>query len=87
MPPSPNDTFPASYDSTTRVISLAVCGVLAAVVLATRSVLVGCLSALIPAAAYAYSPRAYAIRERSIVVKRLIGSVRIVSVCFAPGAR
>jgi hypothetical protein len=77
MPPSPNDTFPASYDSTTRVISLAVCGVLAAVVLATRSVLVGCLSALIPAAAYAYSPRAYAIRERSIVVKRLIGSVRI----------
>jgi hypothetical protein len=38
---------------------------------------VGCLAALLLVATYAWSPRSYTISQRSIIVKRLIGSVHI----------
>jgi hypothetical protein len=38
---------------------------------------VGCISALVLLLSYAYSPRGYIISERSVLVRRLIGSVRI----------
>lgn len=44
---------------------------------ATHSVVAGCLSAVIVVGAYAWSPRGYAVAERSITVNRLIGNVRI----------
>jgi len=47
------------------------------IIVATHSVVVGCLSALIVVAAYAWSPRGYAVADGSIEVNRLIGSARI----------
>jgi hypothetical protein len=69
--------FSASYDSTTKIISAVVLVVLLAIVVATHSVVAACLSALIVFGAYAWSPRGYAVSERSIVVNRLIGSARV----------
>ncbi len=69
--------FTASYDLTTKIISAVACAVLLFAGVLTHSTLVSCLSALVVVLAYAWSPRGYALRERSIVVKRLIGGVRI----------
>ena len=73
----PSNSFSASYDSTAKIITAGVCVVLLVPVLAIRNVVVGCISALILLLCYAYSPRGYIISERSIFVRRLIGSVRI----------
>jgi hypothetical protein len=62
---------------TAKIISTAVSVTLLIVVVVTHSVLVGGLAALLVVAAYAYSPRGYSISERSIIVERLIGDVRI----------
>jgi hypothetical protein len=77
MSSSPGGSFSVSYDSTTRFISAVVCVVLIGIALTTRSVVVGCLSALVIALSYAYSPRSYGISQGAVVVRRLIGSVRI----------
>jgi hypothetical protein len=69
--------FTASYDRTTKIVSVVVCAVLLFAGVLTQSALVVCLSALTVVLSYAYSPRGYALRERSIVVKRLIGGTRI----------
>jgi hypothetical protein len=77
MPSNPDGSFPASYDTTTKIISAALCLVFLVIVAATHSVVVGCICLIVLIGAYAYSPRGYAIRERSIVVKRPIGDVCI----------
>lgn len=77
MPSSQSQFFSASYDSTTKVISLVVCAMLVVVVIATKSVVAAGLGTLLMAVSYAYSPRSYALYERSIIVNRLIGSVRL----------
>lgn len=69
--------FSASYDRTTKVISLITAGLLIGVSLLAQQPLVLGVSALILALAYAYSPRGYAFSEQSLIVKRLIGDVRI----------
>jgi hypothetical protein len=69
--------FAASYDRTTKIVSAVACAVLLFAGVLTQSALVVCLSALTVVLSYAYSPRGYALRERSIVVKRLIGGARI----------
>ncbi len=69
--------FSASYDTTTKVISGVVPVVFLAIVVATHSVIAGCLCAVILIGAYAWSPRGYAVSDRSITVNRLIGNVRI----------
>ena len=76
MQPSRTE-FTASYDRTTKIISAVACAVLLFAGVLTQSALVVCLSALTVVLPYAYSPRGYALRERSIVVKRLIGDARI----------
>jgi hypothetical protein len=77
MPSGPNTSFSASYDSTTKFISLAVIVLLLVVAVAIPGVAVVCLSALLLVGAYAWSPRSYTISDRSIIVRRLIGNVRI----------
>lgn len=69
--------FTASYDRTTKIISAVACAVLLLAGVLTQNIFVGCLSALVVVLSYAYSPRGYALLERSIVVKRLIGGARI----------
>ncbi len=59
--------FAASYDRTTRIVSAAACAVLLLVALAV----------FVTFLAYAWSPRRYAVSEGAIVVRRLVGSVRI----------
>ena len=69
-------SFSASYDSTTKIISTAVLVLFFGIVAATHSVVAGCLTALIVAGAYAWSPRGYAVTGGSIEVTRLIGIAR-----------
>ena len=69
--------FTASYDRTTKIISAGVCAVLLLAGFLTHNILVVCLSALVVMLSYAYSPRGYALLERSIVVKRFLGGARM----------
>jgi hypothetical protein len=77
MSPIPSTSFSASYDSTTKLISAAVAVLFLLLTAAIHYVAVGCLAALVLAGSYAWSPRSYSISQRSILVKRLIGAVRI----------
>jgi Bacterial PH domain len=77
MPSDPNTLFSASYDSTTKWISAGIFALLLVIAAVIHSLVVGCLSALLLVGAYAWSPRGYTISQRSIIVKRLIGNVRI----------
>jgi hypothetical protein len=69
--------FAASYDRTTKIISAVACAVLLLAGVLTQNTLVVCLAALTVLLSYAYSPRGYALSERSIVVRRLVGGARI----------
>jgi len=75
--PNESQSFSASYDSTTRIISAVVIVLLASVVFATRSTIVAGVETVLLILSYAYSPRGYSIVDRAIVVSRLIGDVRI----------
>jgi hypothetical protein len=77
MPSLSNTSFSASYDKPTKLISAGVFVVLLLLTVVIPGIFVGCLTAVLLVAAFAWSPRSYTISERSIVVKRLIGSVRI----------
>ena len=70
-------SFSASYDSTTKIISAVVLVLLPAIAVAAHSLVAACLSAPIVVGAYAWSPRGYAVRARSIAVNRLIGDARV----------
>ena len=69
--------FSASYDSTTRAISAAVCLLLMVVAWVVHMVFIALLFPLLIGLAYAYSPRGYAISGGAIVVQRLIGNIRV----------
>ncbi|MGA3028412.1 MAG: PH domain-containing protein [Bryobacteraceae bacterium] len=77
MPPGESQSFSASFDSTTKIVSVVVFVVLLLAAAVTRSAIVAGLGAAVILLSFAYSPRGYAILERSIVVNRLIGNVRI----------
>jgi hypothetical protein len=77
MPSAPNTSFSASYDKATKWISAGIFVLLLVLTLVIPGVFMGCLGALLLLATYAWSPRSYTISERSILVKRLIGTVRI----------
>lgn len=69
--------FPTSLDRTTKWISLFVCVLVVGVSLLAQQGFVLLLGFLILALSYAYSPRGYVVSGDSIVVKRLIGDVRV----------
>jgi hypothetical protein len=77
MSSSESQSFTASYDSTTKVISAVMCAMVAVAGIATQSVIVAGLAALLVMLAYAYSPGGYAVSPRSIIVRRVIGDVDI----------
>lgn len=70
-------SFPASCDLTTKIISTVVIAGLAVVFIATKSALVGVLELCAITLAYLYSPQSYEVSGRSILIKRLIGTVRL----------
>lgn len=77
MPTNGAQSFSASYDRATKIITVVVCVFLASIGIFTKIFAVAALGLLVIAACYAYSPRGYAVEGRSIIVKRLIGRVRI----------
>ena len=77
MSPTPSQSFPASYDSTAKLISAVVCGVWIVIAFIAGNLLIAGLGALTVVLAYAWSPSGYSVSNRSIVVHRLIGDVRI----------
>ena len=77
MPTNGSQSFSASYDRTTKIITAVVCVILVVIPFITKIFALSALGWLLIAVCYAYSPLGYAVLERSIVVKRLIGRVRI----------
>ena len=77
MPSTQSTSFSATYDKTTKLISAGIFVLLLVVAATIPGIVVGSLGALLLVGAYAWSPRSYTIAERSILVKRLIGNVRI----------
>jgi len=69
--------FSASYDSTAKVISAVVCLLVIAVAWVVHMVFLAVLFPLLIGFTYAYSPRGYAISGGAIVVRRLIGDIRV----------
>lgn len=70
-------SFPASYDLTTKIVSLLVLAAALGAVAASRSVVIAFLLFLVICLTYAYSARGYACEGRSVLVKRLVGDVTI----------
>ena len=77
MPALSSNSFSASYENSTKYVSAGIFVVLLAVMAAIHSFVVGSLIALLLVVTYAWSPRRYTISGRSIIVKRLAGSVRV----------
>jgi len=77
MPTDNPQSFAAPYDSTTKVMSVVICLLLAVIAVITQSAIVVLVGVAILFFAFAFSPRSYSIQNRSIVVKRLIGNVTI----------
>jgi hypothetical protein len=69
--------FSASFDRTTKIISGLVCLILLAVVIVVHNFVAAVLSLFVLAMCVAYSPRRYVLDGRSILIKRLAGTVRI----------
>jgi len=69
--------FSASYDSTAKAVSAVVCVLLMVVAWVVHMVFVALLFPLLICLAYAYSPRGYAISGGAIVIRRLIGNIRV----------
>jgi hypothetical protein len=75
--PGDLQSFSASYDSTAKIVSAVVIVLFAAVAIALRSTIIAGFEAVLLILSYAYSPRGYAVADRTIVIKRLIGNVVI----------
>ena len=76
MQPEPDRFFPATYDSTTKIVSALIFVVLALVAAVVQNLIVSWGAALVLILAYGYSPRGYFCSRRSIVVKRLLRNVQ-----------
>jgi len=76
-PAGSSQIFPASYDSVAKVVSAAAMVLLVVIAGTTQSAIAGGAAMVLLGLAYAWSPRGYMIEDRSILVRRLIGSARI----------
>lgn len=77
MPSASSPRFTASYDSTTRNLSAGLTVFLAAIGIVLHSTAAIAVAAAVIALAYAWSPRSYAVADRSVLVQRLIGKIAI----------
>jgi hypothetical protein len=69
--------FTASYDSFTKTLSTMVCLGFLAIIFATHNPIISTLAIVVILISFAYSPRGYVLADRSILVRRLSGPVRI----------
>ena len=70
-------SFSASYDLTTKIVSLLVLIAVLGAVVVSQSIVIAFLLFLVFCLTYAYSARGYVCQGRSVVVKRLVGDVTI----------
>lgn len=70
-------TFSASYDRFTKILSAFVCLGFLAVILVSHNIVISTLALIVTLISFAYSPRGYAVADRSIIVRRMAGQVRI----------
>jgi hypothetical protein len=77
MSPGRSQLFRASWDSMTEMISASVAVLLLTPVLAVHNPVTIVLAPLVLLAAYAWSPQSYEIRDRTLIIKRLAGNVRV----------
>lgn len=77
MPALQEQSFATTYDLPAKICTVVVIAVLAVVCIAIRSTLVCVLNFCLVTLAYLYSPQAYKVSGRSILIKRLIGTVRL----------
>lgn len=70
-------TFEAHYDATVKTIIAVVCVLMAAAAWMAHIIFILPVFLLLLFLAYAFSPRAYAISEDAVVIKRLVGDVRV----------
>jgi hypothetical protein len=77
VPSDSSPHFTASYDSTTKSLSAGLTVFLAAIAVVMHSTIALGVAAAILALAFAWSPRAYTVVDRAVVVERLIGKVSI----------
>lgn len=75
MPALQEQSFAASYDLSAKICTVVVIAVLVAVCIVTMSILVGVIGFCLVTMAYLYSPQSYKVSGRSILIKRLIGTV------------
>jgi len=73
----PERSFAAPWDSTTKAITAVTCVLLAFVAWMVHVVFVAPLFPLLIFLTYAYSPRGYQLTADAIVIKRLIGYIRV----------
>ena len=73
----PERFFSAPYDSTTKGVTALTCVLLLVVAFIIHVIFVALLIPLLVALAYAYSPRGYVLSGHGILVKRLIGNIRV----------
>jgi hypothetical protein len=69
--------FSASYDRTTKIVSILVSAFLIAIPLASRSLVIGGLPLLVLLISYIYSPRGYVVSSEGLIVKRWVGNILI----------
>jgi hypothetical protein len=77
MPATGSQSFSASPDRTTKVISTVVFVILGLAAFATQSIMMAVLGLAVIAVSYAYSPRSYEVAQPHLIVCRLMGPVRI----------
>ncbi len=70
-------SFSASYDLTTKIVSLLAFAAVIGAVAASRSAVIAFLLFVAIFMTYAYSPRGYTCEGRSVIVRRLVGDVTI----------
>ncbi len=73
----PEREFSAPYDATAKSVTVVVSVLLIVVAWMVHIIFIALLFPLLIGLAYAYSPRGYAVAGGAIVVKRLIGNVRV----------
>ncbi len=70
-------TFSASYDRFTKILSAFVCLGFLGVIIASHNIVISALALVVILISFAYSPRGYVVADRSVLVRRLAGQVRI----------
>jgi hypothetical protein len=70
-------SFATTYDLAAKITSAVVIAGFVALFITTKSALVGAFELCVVALAYLYSPQSYQISDHCILIKRLIGNVRV----------